>query len=253
MQVFLLLLLLPHPKREREENLASFFDGTTGSFVLYDVAANEVSRYNRPGCAQRRSPCSTFKIPNSLIALETGVARDADFLIKWNGTHYAREEWNRDHTLRSAIANSVVWYYQELARRVGMPRMKQQITRLRYGNGDLSGGIDRFWLESSLMISADEEVDFLTRLCRNDLPFSRRSMEIVREILVLAKTDSTVFRGKTGSGGADDHSLGWFVGWVTKGEHEYIFATRIESNDGASNGKRARTITEAILRSKSIL
>ena len=51
------------------------------------------------------------------------------------------------------MKQSVVWYYQELARRVGPERMQKWVTAFRYGNEDISGGIDRFWLESALRIS----------------------------------------------------------------------------------------------------
>lgn len=240
---------------EHEQDLSAFFTGYTGSFVMLDVKAHTYVRYNKQQCRKRFSPCSTFKIVNSLIGLETGVIPDENFVIRWSGKKYPREAWNRDHTLRSAIENSVVWYYQELARRVGERRMKKYVAKLHYGNCDMSGGLDRFWLESTLGISADEQIQVLYKLHRNDLPFSQRSMDIVKDIIVLAKRDSAIFRGKTGTGVADNgkHSLGWFVGWVTNGDQAYVFATNIESENDLANGMKARAITEAILRNKKLL
>ena len=150
------------------QDLSKFFRNTAGAFVLYDLKNNRYLRHNPARCKQRLTPHSTFKIPNSLIGLETGVIADADFVIPWDRQKYPpetalSEEWNRDHNLRSAIKYSVVWYYRELAKRVGEARMKKMVQALRYGNQDISGGIDRFWLNSSLTISADEEVEFLKR------------------------------------------------------------------------------------------
>ncbi len=176
-------------------------------------------RHGAAQAATRTSPCSTFKIPNSLIGLETGVIPDASFVLPWDGVRRSREGWNRDHDLRSAMKQSVVWYYQELARRVGPDRMQKWVSALRYGNEDISGGIDRFWLESSLRISPDEQVDFLGRLHAGELPVSPRSIAIVKEILLQdAPGPGIVYRGKTGScqdpGAPQPH--GWWVGSVEK-------------------------------------
>ncbi|MBN1814974.1 MAG: class D beta-lactamase, partial [Anaerolineae bacterium] len=57
----------------QELDLDEFYDDYESCFVMLDVASNQYSRYNPEQCAKRMSPCSTFKIPNSLIGLETGV------------------------------------------------------------------------------------------------------------------------------------------------------------------------------------
>jgi beta-lactamase class D len=234
-------------------DFASLFQGYNGCFVLYDMKENSYIRYNEKRCEERLSPCSTFKIPNSLIGLETGVIKDENHVYKWDGVQRPRESWNRDCDLRYAIANSVVWYYQKLASEVGEPRMKEWIKKLHYGNEDISGGIAQFWLGSTLKISANEQIGFLTKFYKNDLPFSQRSIDIVKDILILSQTEKSVFRGKTGSGYEPGvRSWGWFVGYVETGGNTYIFATNIEAKDEA-NGKNAREVTENILRSLSLL
>ena len=132
------------------QDLSPFFKNTVGAFVLYDSKSDHYIRYNEARGLQRFSPKSTFKIPNSLIGLETGVIRDAEFVIPWNRQKYPPDNWNQepfvhwaqDHTLRSAIKYSVVWYYRELALRVGQQKMKQYVTRFNYGNKAVSGRID---------------------------------------------------------------------------------------------------------------
>jgi beta-lactamase class D len=231
-------------------NLSEFFGGHEGCFVLYDAQSDTCLSYNPKGCAARFSPCSTFKIANSIIALQTGVASGPEFSLKWNGEIYPIGSWNRDQTMRSAFSNSVVWYYQEIARRIGPQRMSDYIHRLDYGNEDISGGITNFWLESSLRISADEQVMFLQRLWSDSLPVSRNVQHITRELMDLSRDkNGRILYGKTGTGGdvkAGVARLGWFVGCVTKGDHQFFFATRITGEPDAS-GRLARKITEAIL------
>lgn len=234
-------------------DFASFFQGYEGCFVLYNVKQNSYIRYNEKRCEERLSPCSTFKIPNSLIGLETGVVKDENHVYKWDGVKRPIESWNRDHDLRSAIANSAVWYYQKLAAEVGETRMKEWLGKLHYGNEDISGGITTFWLDNSLKISANEQIDFLTKFYKNELPFSQRSLDIVKNVLILSKTDQSVFRGKTGSGYEENgKTWGWFVGYVETGGNAYVFATNIEAKSGA-NGRKAREIVENIIKSLSLL
>jgi len=231
-------------------DLSEFFGGHPGCFVLYDEGADCYTRYNPKACSERFTPSSTFKIANSLIALETGVAPGPEFSLKWDGVTRPFGSWNRDQTMYSAFSNSVVWYYQEIASRIGPKRMNEYVSRFNYGNGDISGGITNFWLESTLLISADEQVEFVRRLWSDRLPVSKRAQQITRELMKISRDeDGRVLWGKTGTGGdakADIARLGWFVGCMTHGEHKVFFATRITGEPDAS-GRLARKITESIL------
>ena len=232
-------------------DLSEFFAGREGCFVLYDAHADSYVRYNPKSCAERFTPCSTFKIANSLIALQTGVASGPEFSLKWDGVTRPIAAWNQDHNMRSAFANSVVWYYQELARRIGAERMADYVRRLDYGNRDTSGGTTNFWLESTLLISADEQVAFLRRLWADSLPVSKDAQRITRELMEISRdADGRVLYGKTGTAGDAKTTiarLGWFVGVVAKGELRVFFVTRISAKQDAG-GRQARKITEAILK-----
>jgi beta-lactamase class D len=235
-------------------DLGAFFPGFRSTLVLRDVAAGRTVRHD-PALARRRAaPCSNFKIPNSLIGLETGVIPDASFVLAWDGVQRSRQEWNRDHDLRSALKDSVVWYYQELARRVGPDRMQKWVSAFHYGNEDLSGGIDRFWLGSSLRLSPDEQVDFLGRLHTGGLSVSTRSVAIVMDILLQDPPGpGIVYRGKTGScqdpGAPQPH--GWWVGSVEKEGGLLLYAARIEG-PGAS-GMVCRPMAEKALAALGVL
>ena len=234
-------------------DFSKFFSNYQGSFVLLDYSSNFYIKYNVEQCNKRFSPCSTFKIPNSLIGLETGVIPDENFILKWDGVKRDIDLWNQDHTLKTAIKYSVVWYYQEIARRIGDSRMKEFINKIGYGNNDISGGIDKFWLMNSLEISTDEQVEFLKKFYSNQLPFSHKNLDIVKSITILDSNENYIFRGKTGSGHiqSDNNGLGWFVGYVTQKDSTYIFAANI-TGEGA-NGMKAKEIVIEILKSLKIM
>ena len=236
------------------EDLGKHFENfSSGTFVMYDESKDQYSIFNTQQSEKRLTPCSTFKIYNSLIALETGVAPDENFLLRWNGQPNSFTVWNQDHTMASAIKNSVVWYYQELASRIGPEHMQHYLDAIPYGNRDISGGITRFWLHSSLEITAKEQVELLRRLYHDQLPFSPRNMAIARKIIIQSDQDGIVFSGKTGSAFVDGQNIvGWFVGVVEKDNRRYYFATNLEAKNGA-NGIKARNISRDILKSLGVL
>jgi beta-lactamase class D len=255
MRVMPLLLIVM--MSAQAQDLSPFFKDTKGAFVLYDLKNDRYIRYNEARCRTRFSPKSTFKIPNSLIGLESGVISDANSVIPWNRRKYPPQDnwdqepfkhWGQDHTLRSAIKYSVVWYYRELALRVGRQRMKKFIEGFDYGNRDISGDIDYFWLGGQLKISADEQVEFLKKLQAGRLPVSPRSIEIVKDILVLEKTPAYTLSAKTGGGSIREGTLiGWFVGYLETGGNVYFFACNIEGSTYAEIREKRIEVTKRIL------
>lgn len=222
-------------------------------FELLDCQTGKTFRYNSEQCGKRLAPMSTFKIFNALAGLDSGVLADANHLMKWDGQKRWADSWNQDHTLASAMRESVVWYFQNVAAAVGQTRMKKYMEAVHYGNEDISGGITKFWLANTLTISADEQVDFIKRLYFNQLPFSRKAMETVKRITELKKTEAGELHGKTGSNRENGKwILGWFVGYVIHDGRPYVFATNIQGEDGAW-GKQAREITEQILHTAGLL
>ncbi len=252
----LLALSMPTLAAEisEERDLSAEFGSYSGAFVLYDAAQQRWLRYHPEECRVRTTPCSTFKVCNALIAIETGVASGPDFSLKWDGTHYSIEPWNHDQTLRSAMSVSCLWYFQELAKRVGLESYQQILPKVGYGNDDVTGGVTQFWLQSSLTISPNEQVEFLRRLSTHKLPFSEKNMDTVLDIMTLSKTGKTIFRGKTGTAGVgfETATLGWFIGSVSTPSGDYFFATRITGGENPS-GRTARKIAESILSKLKIL
>jgi beta-lactamase class D len=229
-----------YQRSEYREDLAKrFFDlGTEGTFVGYKVDDYLIIASDKVRSGDAKLPASTFKIPNSIIALETGVVADPDKdVFKWDGVTRSIEAWNKDHTLRSAIAASAVPVYQEIARRIGAERMQKYVDLLDYGNRDIGGGIDQFW-----------QVDFVDRLRRGVLPVSKRSQDLVRDILPVTKVGDATLHVKSGLLGAEigKPSLGWMVGWAEKGSQQTVFAMNMDVRDPSQIPARM-TVTQQCL------
>lgn len=240
-----------------QTDLASHFKPfPAGAFVLYDLKRDRYVRYDEARCRERFSPFSTFKIPNSLIGLDTGVIADAEHVVKWDAQKYPAHSqdtlpfstWWQEQTLRTAFKRSVVWYYRELALSVGERRMREYVQRLHYGNEDASGPLNGFWLGSSLKVSADEQVEFLKRLYKEELPVAKRSTRIVKEIMTLEETPDYKLSGKTGGGPLGEaRFLGWFVGYLETKDNTYFFATEIEGPTYLSIRDERIALTKRIL------
>jgi beta-lactamase class D len=225
------------PQRsEIREDLARHFteEETVGTFVGYKVDDYLVISSDKNRSGEAKLPASTFKIPNSLIALETGVVEDPDKdVFKWDGVKRSIEAWNHDHTMRTAIAASAVPVYQEIARRIGEARMQKYVDLFEYGNRNIGGGIDHFWLTGDLRIDPVQQVDFVDRLRRGVLPISKRSQDLVRDILPVTKVGDAIIRAKSGLLGAEigKPSLGWLVGWAEKGAAQTVFALNLDCRE----------------------
>jgi beta-lactamase class D len=209
------------------------FDATA---VIIDLNSSTKTVYGTHA-DERVNPCSTFKILNSMIALDSGAVRDENETIKWDGIVRGYPAWNQDHSMRSAISLSVVWFYQEIARRVGAEQMARMVAQAHYGNEDTSRTLTDFWLGGgSLLISPVEETAFVKALVEEKLPFSKRSMKTVKEIITLQKDEKSILAGKTGS----CNGIGWFVGFIERYDNTQVFAFQIRG-EGA-NGAEAKKI-----------
>jgi beta-lactamase class D len=256
---------LPKGSVVRQLDLAKYFRGTRGCFVLFDFGKNEYLQYMPEVCATRYTPCSTFKIANSLIALETGVAPDTSYVIRYDSSRHPIDpallkmepfiHWPHDQTMATAIRYSVVWYYQEIAKMIGPARMQQSIDSLSYGNRDISSGIDRFWLSGSLKISADEQVELIKQLVENRLKgFSVRSQEMVKGIMLRESTNQYELHAKTGGGEVGpDSIIGWYVGFVKTSSNTYVFALNLFGTSFEQLAGRRTGLTKQILHGLRIL
>jgi beta-lactamase class D len=231
-------------------------DGTgfVGTVLVYDLRRDRYQAVHAERATRRLIPASTFKIVNALTALDAKVVAGPNTVIPWDRVVRERQELNRDLDLRTAFRLSAVPHFQRLAREIGAARMQRAVRAVGYGNGDIGGGIDHFWLDGALRISPLEQVGVLVRLYRDELPYSRGAMATVREIMEIERTPRYTIRAKTGWATGQPGEVGWWVGWVERGPDAYFFATGLESPTSDSTFAPSRQrVTRAALTSLGLI
>lgn len=221
-------------KADIREDFGKFFDeqNLEGTILVYNEREKRYIVYNPERARNAYIPASTFKIFNSMAGITYGAVKDENEIIKWDGVKRSREELNKDLDMREAFRISSVWFYQEIARRIGAENMQKALTDNRYGNRNMNGGLDRFWLDGEIRISPEQQVDFLRRMYFGKLSFSEESVRITKNIMLLKDEGVYKLYGKTGwmdSGGID---LGWLVGFVETADNTYFYALNVESPQG---------------------
>lgn len=239
-------------ERDFKSQFARF--GVDGCFVLYNQADNEFVKYNSSLCDSGYIPASTFKIPHSLIALEEGIIKDTNQIIKWDGHEWPNNAWNQNQTLRTAMKYSCVWVFVGFAEQIGIDTYYKYVRSFDYGNKDLTGPPTRFWLAGLFKISANQQIDFLRKFYNYELPVARESIDVVKNIIVLEQTDNYKLSGKTGGGMLTETDyIMWLVGYVEKDQKLYYYAMNFKTNDFTKLSPARYEITKAILRELQII
>lgn len=242
------------PSHSQEADLAKLFQqaGVIGTFVLLDVEAGRTITHNHPRSRERFVPASTFKIPNSMIGLAVGAVSSVDEVLPYGGQPQPFAAWEQDMALREAIVASSVPVYQELARRIGLERMRESVSRLGFGNEDIGTSVDTFWLEGPLKISAVEQARFMAKLAQGQLPLSAAIQQSVRDMVLLEHGEHWTLFGKTGWQNVPGPGVGWWVGWVQKHDRVYAFALNIDIREPADASKRVE-LGKASLKALGVL
>jgi beta-lactamase class D len=225
----------------------SALDGAD-AFARRGVAGTFVLRDERTGCVRATdpdladvpfTPASTFKIPNALIGLETGVIRGEAHRFAWDGAPRALPEWDQELDLAGALRVSCVPCFQEVARGIGEAKMKDFVHRFGYGDEEVSGPIDRFWLGEPMRITPRQEVEFVHRSIAGELPVKPEHVALVWRLLEIERTPAAVWRGKTGLHTGPGGTVGWLVGWTERDGRRSSYATLVHGRD-ADRVKAAR-------------
>ncbi len=231
------------------ENLYNKY-GVEGCFLLKSLNNEQTYTYNQNRCEQGFLPASTFKIVNSLIALETGVAGNENMLMKWDSVQRQFSAWNKDHTLQSAFKVSCVPCFQNLAVKIGVENMKLWTNKLNFGKMDVHpDNLTDFWLKGNSEISPFQQLNFLEKLENAELPVKPSTVHRVRNIMKIAVDSSgLIMRGKTGWAIVGQRSIGWFVGSIERPDGErFIFVNNIEAKLGAIPDKDFMMIRKSIV------
>ncbi len=223
-----------------DNGLKKYFDEykVKGSFGLYDNGTGQFTIYNLSRFKDSAYlPASTFKIVNALVGLETGKLTNEKMEIVWDGVirKYPNGDtataWNKNLTAAEAFKVSAIPYFQELARRIGKENMQHWLDSIKYGSRIIKTRVDTFWLDNTLQISADEEMGLVKKLYFNQLPFQKRSQDIVKKMMVQEDNANYKLSYKTGWGFLQNgNALGWVVGWIEENRHPYFFVLNVEAD-----------------------
>lgn len=237
-----------------DPDLASVFDrfNAEGTIVISSLDGQKTFVHNEVRAKMELLPASTFKIPNTLIALEHGAVGNGTEIIKWDGQVRGMDVWNRDQSIETAFPVSCVWFYQELAKRVGLNAYQGYLQQINYGNGKVGPKLTTFWLEGDLRISAYQHVNFLRKLVLRQFAFKETSYDLLKRIMVIERADSYTISGKTGWATKTDSPVGWIVGYVDAKNGTWLFATNIVMTKIEEAPKRLQITLDA-LKAKGII
>lgn len=226
--------------------------GVSGTLVLYDPVRQHWQFHNKARADSAFSPASTFKVFNSLVGLQEQAVPHDSLVLPWDGMKRGWDKWDMDQSMRSAFKYSCVWYYQEIARRVGEERMGYWLAKVGYGNREMGAPIDSFWLTGTLQISAIEQIEFLFALEASDLPFSRSVQENVHRLMLAEQGDGWQLHAKTGWGDRGGRQVGWYVGFIRSGDERRIFAMNMDIHEDDDARYRA-VLTRKILKNEGLM
>ena len=238
--------------------LKSIFEkfNVEGSILIFDQNNKQYLGYDLERCNTPFCPASTFKIPNTLIALECGIAT-TDYIFKWNGEKRSFKSWERDMSIEEAFKASTVPVYQEIARKIGVERMQYYVRLFNYGNMEItSENIETFWLEGNSAITQYQQIYFLQKLYNLQLPISEQAMKLTKSIMLYETADNYKISGKTGWAIRQEKNITWFVGYVESKDNVYYFAANIVPNantDLSTFSQERINFTKEVLRELKII
>jgi beta-lactamase class D len=260
--LFILMVVSCSSPKKRPIIPPSPFAGMKGCFLLYNLKTQTFEKTVGETCQERFPACSSFKVPLAVMAFDSGVLKNEKQILKWDGQKRMLDSWNKDHDATTWMKDSVVWFSQRLTPKMGKKKLQNYLKTFQYGNEDVSTGITTAWLNApndprgSLAINAYEQVEFMKKLWADQLPASKRSMELTRQITYL-ETSPNGFKlsGKTGSNfydAARKVQFGWFISHVSSGDKEYIAVTNLSDLKPVETtffgGFRAKEITKTMLK-----
>jgi beta-lactamase class D len=228
-----------------DNDLKKYFDSSNvdGCFALLNNQMGTITVYNMKLDTQRLSAGTSFKIPETLIGIQTGK------VINENTKLLNDSSSTGNPTLKEAFNNSSVAFFQSLAHEIGKDTLKFWLDSIGYGNKEINNSLDSILLNNNMKISPDEQLGMLSKLYFEQLPFQKYAQEMVGNMM-LQKEDSLYklsYTTGTATEGTDQH-LGWNLGWIEESRHIYFFVTLIKTPDQSVDVK-----TTAIDVSKAVL
>lgn len=249
---FVLIFILTIPvysfsedaENTKESGISKLYDsaGVTGSILIQSLNGKTEYSNNLRSVDEPYVPASTFKIPHTLIALEEGVINDQFEVIAWDGVKREYAPWNNDQTLATAFAHSCVWCYQSFTKKISDSTYKQYLAAFGYGNGKTGSNTPHFWLDGDVRMSVRDQVNFLRKVYRGDLPVKPKNIAVLKDIMRVEETPNYTLWAKTGWQGPH----GWYVGYVEIGDNVWLFANHVEITSRSDLPYRQKITLDAL-------
>ena len=228
-----------------------------GSVLIFDSNINTFYSNDFDLARVGHLPASTFKIPNSIIALELGTVEPDSTIFVWDGQPRLMSVWERDMTFKEAFVASCYPCYQELALKAGHKEMQGQLAKLTYPAMVFdSSNVHTFWVDGDSRINCFQQIEFLEKIRKESLPIKQGTYAILKDMMIITNNSRYKLYGKTGWSITDEVNNGWFVGYVETEQGDYYFATNItpkQTFDMTLFPKIRRAITEKALSIMNII
>ena len=199
-------------------------NNATGTLVIQSLQHGTTYVWNQDRSTKKFASASTFKIFNTLIALDERVFDPGNDQFVWDGTPYEFGDWNRNLSLPMAYKASCVWCYQKLAERMGAATYLHHLRRAQYGEIDTPFEGTTFWLDGSFRVSAVDQIEFLKKLYTQSLPYKSTSYAGLKSIMRAKSTADYQIYAKTGWARRVTPEIGWYVGYVESKNDVWFFA-----------------------------
>ncbi len=224
------------------QKLDTLYKDIEGVLLISSLNGAETFTVNDSLLKRGYLPASTFKIPHTLIALETGLIEKSSDIFAWDSVDRAYEPWNRDHTVETAFKKSCVWCYQQLAEQLSDSVYLSFLKKLEYGNELTGENLTNFWLDGDIRVSVHQQVDFLKRIYSGTLPVSQKNINLLKDIMIIEQTSEYTLRGKSGWAGEN----GWFTGYLETQKDVWFFANRIRIRDKSQLALRKGLVMKSL-------
>lgn len=232
--VLVLHVSLALAQQPRKLDIANYLinkENVKGCALIYDPQTNNYYTNDIERCNTGFIPASTFKIANTLIALETGII-NTEQIFKWDGKEKQVKLWEADMDIAQAYRVSNVPLYQQIAREIGLERMQNYIRLFNYGSMDINANnLDKFWLEGNSKITPYQQIYFLEKLYNEGFSLKKSTYVTMKSIMLWEDLSHYTLYAKTGRAARTEQNIGWFVGYVEKENNVYFFAINIEPTD----------------------
>ena len=224
--VFVILSSCTVNNTKINSDLKKYFDSShvEGSFSFLNNQLGDVTVYNMEVDTQRFSPGTSFDVFTSLVGIQTGKISNENTVIQTDSAKDAALSF------KQAFKNSSTDFFRALANQIGKANLKLWIDSIGYGNKNISGPVDSFWLNNQLKISADEQLGFVSKLYFNQLSFQNYAQQMVQDQMLQEDNSLYQLSYATGSGHDEkENSIGWVLGWIIENRHVYFFVTFVKS------------------------